>query len=275
MALAQDARRQDPDRSLCALFMPPARRDEVFGLLLLNQELARVPDLASEPLAAQIRFRWWHDAIAETAARGTFPHPALQALAPALADARLKVDDLDPLFEARTQDLDGLQPTDLGVLDRYVADTAGTVQTATLAILGHREPHLVHAAQEAGTAFGLVGIVRAVAYEAQRQRVRLPKDTIGREGVSTSEILAVRMSEGLGRAVRAMLDRADSKLEEARRAAVTPPRTALPALLPGHLAALYAAMIRRAGCDPFVAAQIGRPASTPLRLMADMVLRRF
>ena len=40
-SLAEFVRRHDPDRFLCALFAPPARRDALFALVAFNHELAR------------------------------------------------------------------------------------------------------------------------------------------------------------------------------------------------------------------------------------------
>ena len=80
--LAEEARRCDPDRYLCALFSPAGRRDTVLGLILFNHELARIPEVVSQPMAGMIRYQWWRDALDEiSAGKPARQHPIVSELA--------------------------------------------------------------------------------------------------------------------------------------------------------------------------------------------------
>jgi phytoene synthase len=50
--LLDEARRYDPDRYLCALLAPADRRDTLVALTVFNHELARVAEVATQPLRA-------------------------------------------------------------------------------------------------------------------------------------------------------------------------------------------------------------------------------
>ncbi|MBY0330364.1 MAG: squalene/phytoene synthase family protein, partial [Acetobacteraceae bacterium] len=62
------ARAEDPDRFLCALFAPAARREALFALIAFNHELARARAAARTPLIALMRLQWWRDAVRDAAA---------------------------------------------------------------------------------------------------------------------------------------------------------------------------------------------------------------
>jgi phytoene synthase len=256
-ALLDEARAADPDRFLTALFVPPAERDAAMALLLLNYELARVPDLVSGPLPGLIRLQWWRDALA-AAAEGRPPdHAVLRALAPPLAAGRLDLAELLKVPEARERDLEESTIESLDALEAYAAAIAGTLQVATARLLG-ADSKARERAGAAGTAYGLVGIVRAVPAQARRGRLFLPRDLLAEAGIAPDDILAGRMSPGLAAVVAHILARAEELLAAAGR----PDRATLPALL----ARAYAERIRALGHDPFRAAHATRPATLPLRL---------
>jgi phytoene synthase len=255
--LAEEARAADPDRFLCALFMPPAQRDAAMALVLLNHELARIPELVSKPLPGLIRCQWWREALEATAAGRPPDHPVLRALAPPLTAGRLDPAELLSLVEAREPDLEGWAPETLDELEAHAAATAGTLQAATARLLGADAATLTRA-RNAGTAFGLVGAVRAVDAQARRGRVLLPRDRLAGAGITAADVLAGRMSLGLGDVVRAIIGRAEALLAASR----PPDRATLPAVLAGA----YARRLRRLGHDPFRAADLTRPPTLPLRL---------
>ena len=57
------ARSGDPDRSLAALFAPREARADLFALIALNVELARIAEIVTEPGLGIIRLQWWREAI--------------------------------------------------------------------------------------------------------------------------------------------------------------------------------------------------------------------
>jgi phytoene synthase len=273
--LAAEARKHDPDRYLCALFAPAERRDAVLGLILFHHELARVPDIVSQPMAGYIRYQWWRDAVDELC-QGKPPrqHPVIAELALALRRQWVSGDALQALIDARELALEQVGGDDLDALERYVASTSGALQALVYTALGGLQPIEAEGAADVGTAYGLTGIVRAVAQEARRTRPVLPPALLAEAGVTPREDDTAGMSEGLDRAVAGILARADGALARGRQRAGRPARALMAAFLPAALAGAYARRIRRLGGDPVRAAEVTRPASAPLELLARSLLRQ-
>ncbi|MFO1067153.1 MAG: squalene/phytoene synthase family protein [Geminicoccaceae bacterium] len=267
--LAAQAREQDSDRWLCALFVPAERRDAAMALILLNAELARIPEVVSQPITGAIRYQWWRETIEGAAAGRPRAHPVAVGLAGPLARGWLAAADLEALVDAREADLETLAPDNLDQLERYAAATAGQLQVLTAKLLG-ADARLVEAARRAGTAFGLVGLVRAAAAYARQSRLVLPSDLMASAAVDAEALAARRMSAGLADVVRRVVMRAGLLLEPRSPA----PREQIAALLPAVVARDHVRQIRRAGYDPFVAAGLARGPLVPARLWLAAALGR-
>ena len=55
----------DPDRCRAAMFADKTTRERLLLLYAFHYELAKVPELVSEPMIGAIRYQWWRDAITE------------------------------------------------------------------------------------------------------------------------------------------------------------------------------------------------------------------
>ncbi len=163
-------RRLDPDRWLASRFVAdPAARATVVAIYALNDELARVGESVTNPLAGEIRLAWWRERIEAIAAGQPPPgQPVLQALSPAIASGVLPAALLDALVEARHADLEPAPFADDAALARYLDGTAGAVMGLAACALDADTP--LRAVVEAGRAWGLAGLSRA--REAWRARGR-------------------------------------------------------------------------------------------------------
>src|SRR5262249_14399446 len=94
-------RASDPDRFVATLFAPADRRAYMFALYAFNLEIARIGEIAHEPLAGEIRLQWWRDALTGVSHGETSGHPVASALLGALESCRLPVQPLLNLIEAR------------------------------------------------------------------------------------------------------------------------------------------------------------------------------
>ena len=152
-------RRVDPDRWLASRFVADRSvRADLVALYAFNHELARAADVASQPLAAEIRLAWWREAVEEMfEARPVRRHPTAQALAEAVARRWLPRDVLEGLVDARLRDLDAW-PLSPAEVQGYLDATAGRLMATAARILDpDSDPHSVrHAAQ----AWGLAGLWR-------------------------------------------------------------------------------------------------------------------
>lgn len=166
-------------------------------------------------MIAQIRLRWWADAIAEIYA-GETPrrHEVVEPLAAAIRAGDLPRALFDGMIEARTRDIEAAPFPDRAALDRYVAHTAGHLMDLAARHLGARGEALP-VVRDFAQGAGLAAFLRALPELAARGHPGLPP------GVA---------AETLARDALALIAKARS-----RRAAV--PAAAAPALLAGVLAA--------------------------------------
>ena len=63
-------READKDRFVATLFAPAPRRRALHALYAFNVELARVRELAREPMPGEIRLQWWRDVLGGQRDRG-------------------------------------------------------------------------------------------------------------------------------------------------------------------------------------------------------------
>ncbi|MCU0945463.1 MAG: squalene/phytoene synthase family protein [Rubritepida sp.] len=172
------ARRHDPDRFLCALFAPPARREALFVLTAFNHELARAREAASHPLAALIRLTWWREAVEEAAA-GKPPraHEVAAPLHTAIAEGALDAADLIAMAEAREAEAEEEGMPSTPALMAYLRGTAGGWSVAAGRALG-APAALLPVLAEAGALYGLAGVLRAAPALAAQGRCLLPADVV-------------------------------------------------------------------------------------------------
>lgn len=163
--LLAEARRHDPDRYLCALFAPADAREHLLALTLFNHELARIPEMVTQPMAGMIRLQWWRDALDEIAAgRPPRQHPVVEAVAQLLATGRVSPNALYALIDAREPALEAPVPA-LDWLERYAAGTGGELARVWYGALGGSSPLEADAAGTIGTAYTLAGLDRALRLE--------------------------------------------------------------------------------------------------------------
>lgn len=243
------ARRHDPERFLAALTAPAARREHVFAVLALEHEIARTREVVSDAMLGEIRLQWWDDVVTALAEGRPPPRAEITpALQDAVAGGAVSPETLHGMIEARRRDLDEDGPASLAELGDYARATGGRVARATAEALGCEEAARA-AAAEVGTAWALVGILRALPFRARRNQVFLPADLMAQASLSPHDVAAGRGRDRLAPVVRAVAEMAQSRLAAARKA--RPPRAALPALLPARLARAHLRRLAAAGFDPF------------------------
>lgn len=166
------ARAHDPDRFLCALWCPPARREAAFTLIAFNHELARAREVASNPIVALMRLQFWRDALESPTPR---EHEVARPLHAAVAEGALDRADLLAMVEAREAEAEEEGFASTGAFHAYLAGTAGGFAVALGRALG-APPALLPELQRAGMLYGLAGVLRAVPYHVAQGRCLLPAD---------------------------------------------------------------------------------------------------
>ncbi|MBS7789149.1 squalene/phytoene synthase family protein [Roseococcus sp. SDR] len=199
------ARRHDPDRFLCALFAPPAKREALFTLIAFNHELARAREVASNPILALIRLTWWREAVEEAAA-GQAPrqHEVAAPLSAAIRSGALDAESLIAMAEAREMEAEEEGIASTAAFHAYLRGTAGGFAVAAGRLL-EAPPALLPALQQAGLLYGLAGLLRAVPALAAQGRCLLPTDLIAPEAVVEDPARAAPVIAALAREAPAAL----------------------------------------------------------------------
>ncbi len=219
--IAAIARREDPDRFLCALWCPAPLREAAFALIAFNHELARAREVTGTPLIALMRLQFWRDVIESPTPR---EHEVAAPLHAAIAQTALARDDLLAMVDAREAEAEEEGFPTTGAFHAYLAGTAGGFCVALGRALG-APPALLPALQRAGMLHGLAGVLRSVAVHAAQGRVLLPADAVP-EGVVLKDPAAAAP------AVQAL-------------AAAAPPAPDLGALPPATIAAALPLVLAR------------------------------
>ncbi len=228
------ARAGDPDRFLCALFAPAAKREALFTLIAFNHEIARAREAASNPMAALIRLQWWRDAIeAARAGRPPLRHEVAGPLATAIADGALDADDLLAMVNAREAETEDAIPA-RGAFDAYLRGSAGGFAVAAGRLLAGPGPHLA-ALQALGAVYGLAGVLRSVSARAEMGQCLLPADLLAAQGLTPADVLRAPGAEAVQAVIGQLAREGAVGCESARRVAALP-RAAIAAALPVVLA---------------------------------------
>lgn len=245
-------RARDADRYFAALFAPKDTRGALFALYALNYELAHVGESVREPMVGDIRMQWWRETLASARDGQPRAHAVAHALADAMAAQDLPEELFERMIEARGFDyLDGYF-TDCAELEAYAADTAGALMQLAVRAAGGGVAK-DEAAREAGIAYALCGLLRALPHHAARRKLYLPLDVLAAHDVSLEDIFSGHDGDGLRAAVAAIAARARAHLDAAR-AFGRPGAKALPVFLPLRLVPLYLKQMTAPGFNPFRAA---------------------
>ena len=192
------AKSGDPDRSLAALFAPREARADLFALIAFNVELARIAEIVTEPGLGAIRLQWWHEAIDRAAKEGEATgHQVADAIGAAMRKGKLSRARINALIDARNFAIETRIMPDWAALEAHLAATSGGLFALGGECLGSRGPSLEKAATQAGLAYGLTGLMRALPVHAVSGRVYLPADALLRHGTLPEAILAGKSSDGL------------------------------------------------------------------------------
>lgn len=245
-----EVRRLDHDRYLTALLLSGTQRADALALYAFNLEIARTREIVSEPILGQIRLQWWRETIAGIYDGVPREHPVVEALATACRRNDLDRSKLEALVDAREADLDDMPPPDLAALESYAAATSGKLCELVMCTLKGADEARA-AARQTGTAWGLVGLARSVAFHAQSRRLYIPDELLTAYEVERRRVFDLKSTAGLDAAVRRIVERAEALLSEARAARNVIARSQRRGLLLATLADRHIANMRKAGFDPF------------------------
>ncbi len=228
-AVWQAARAGDRDRYWAALFVPEPSRTGLMTLAAFNVELARIPEIVSDPMMGEIRLQWWRDALAGDTDTGNLIADALRLT---VQEFQLDRPRLQGLIDARIFDLTGDIMPDQQAARAYLHKTAGSMFALALKILGDETSGPEMAVKDAGLAYGLTGLMRSLAYHRAQGRLYLPATAFADAGVSPEAFMAGSADESCATALARLRADARLALSNARSAIENSPPTNRNAFLP-------------------------------------------
>jgi 15-cis-phytoene synthase len=238
----------DRDRYLASLFAPEERRGALYALYAFNAEIARVREVAREPMPGEIRLQWWREVLAGERSGEAKAHPVAATLMEALSRHELSPQPLVQLIDAHAFDLYDEPMASLGDLTRYGIQTEGTVFGYAGVILGVDAGDVGNRVMNAGAAFAIAGAMSRLARHAAHRQLYVPLELLRQHGVDRETIFAGQGTEALNAALAILRARARWFLGLAEAQPVAP--EILPALLPLALIGPTLKRLERAG-DPF------------------------
>jgi phytoene synthase len=251
---AELVRAADRDRFLSSLFAPAEQRGALHALYAFNVEVARVRDVAREPLPGEIRLQWWSEVVGGERREEANANPVASALLAVIERNQLPTATLQILIEARRFDLYDEPMARLADLEAYARHTSSALLALAAQILGGEGQGAEAVADAAGIAQAIAGLLSAFPLQASRRQLYVPLDLLERHGAEPADIFAGRSSKNLRAAFAELQDVARSHLREAHDSITALPQAALPAFLP--VAVVRPSLDRLARFDPFMPAEI-------------------
>jgi phytoene synthase len=243
-------READKDRFVSALFVPTSRRRALHALYAFNVELARIRELAREPMPGEIRLQWWRDVL------GGQPSgeagPVATALVGTVVRYRLPMRVVSEMIEARSFDLYDDPMGSMAELEAYAEKTSsGLMRLAAQVLDDGKEPGLNDVARHAGIAYAIAGLLTAFRVHVARRQLYVPLDLMERFGGRPENVLAGHATPALLAALAELRNVARKHL--ARVAIADIPAALTPAFLPAALVGPTLKRLERDAANPFAA----------------------
>ncbi|WP_427451169.1 squalene/phytoene synthase family protein [Litorimonas sp. WD9-15] len=229
----------DPDRYRAALMAEEQGRRDLLTLYAFHYELAKVPDVTTEPMLGEIRYQWWRDAVDEIYGEGEVRRHEVSTLLSEMVKRRdIPRFWIDRLIDGRARDLDPRPFADLEEAREYCRQTSGILIQIAAKTLG------VDAGEgvlKAGEAWGLTGLARAYGYYHDRMLSELKFEDL------------VKVAGNAHGEARAQLAQSPAEIF---------PAIAYAALIPG-----FVKRLSKSGFDPKVEKVDYSPVAKQARLM--------
>lgn len=248
--VASLARRNDPDRFLCALFAPAQAREILFLLTAFNHELARARTATSNIMTALIRLQWWRDALGEVAEGNPVRrHEVTTPLAEAIRAGKLAVPDLLAMVDAREAEIEEEMPSKEALM-AFLRGSSGGYAVAAGRVLG-APPAAMPGLQAAGTVYGMALLLRGIAATAMQGRCLLPTDMLEERGLQPADVVRDPRAPAVAEVGQALARQTLQLWAEARPGlGKALPRHAVAAALPARLGVRDLRRILAKGWDP-------------------------
>jgi len=242
-------RRDDRDRWLAGLFLPSPLRPHVNALYAFSLEIARVQQLVSEPMLGEMRFQWWREVLAGDRKAEADANPVAAALRDTVARFALPSDKLASLIDARLFDLNANPMPSAAALEAYAKATAASPFQLAAKILDPAAD-AANAAEHAGIAYAVTGLLRALPWHLAAGQIYIPLDLLAAQGLDAEDLRADRNKPALLAPLADLRALARRHLKQFAASPIARVGKAAPAFLPVSLCEAYLRQMEKPDYDP-------------------------
>ncbi len=212
---------EDNDRYQVIILTPEVYHKRLFAVTAYNIELAHCLENISEPMLSQIKLQWWIEALEDAKAGNVREHPVLQSLnSTALISNNDSYTVLKSLCEYRLDSIVLAQNQSLSLITEYARRTSGELHRLFTSLLGTTDEEILKASEEIGTAFGLLGFLKAICFENAHQIDLIPIDTIQSEGLTRPDLMKQDLAPIIIKACQDMSSATSSLIRSARQVSI-------------------------------------------------------
>ncbi|XP_064610533.1 NADH dehydrogenase (ubiquinone) complex I, assembly factor 6-like [Liolophura sinensis] len=272
---AELVRKYDYENFLATLLYPKTYRSAAFAIRSLNVEIAQVRDVITDKNIGVMRMQFWKEAI-DSIYQGTPRQtPVCIEMAKAVEDHKLSKQWITRLIESRTENLSDAPFRNKEHMEAYCENTVSSVLYLLLQAAGVKSIHADHAASHIGKAHGIVTLLRATPFNANRERVYLPTDVLLQHCVSQQSFVRGLKDQPVRDVVFDIASIANRHLETARSFKTDVPREALPVFYNTVMCDRYLKMIQAVDFDVFHPSLQQRNHLLPLHLWMRKLKRTY
>jgi phytoene synthase len=244
-------READKDRFLATLFAPAAQRPALFSLYAFNAEIARVRDVAREPMPGEIRLQWWREVVEGDRTEEAKLHPVAAALMETIERYSLPSEPLAELIDAHAFDLYDDPMPSMAHAEAYAVKTCSALFQVAARILA-ADAYVGDLARHAGIAYAFAEWLRLFPHHAARGQLFIPSDILQRHGAYVEDVYAGKATPELRAALAEMRFHIREHLTAANDLFAATSSHALPAFLPIALVRLLLKRMERSDYNPFM-----------------------
>jgi phytoene synthase len=227
------------------VFLPPEKRRAIEAVYAFARRGDDIADSGLSPADAAeglARYRQALDAC-YAGEKSRLDRPELHALAESIQRFKIPRQPFEDLILGLEMDLAQKRYETFEELSLYCYRVASTIGLISIEIFGYRNPRARDYAVHLGTALQLVNILRDIQSDAERGRIYIPQEDLGRFGLRPGELLAGAYHDPFIELMQFECDRARGYFDLARQ--MLPPEDRRALVAAEIMAAIYWRLLGR------------------------------
>ena len=161
----------------------------MIAIRAFNVTVSQVRDQVSQTMIGEMRMKFWSDSLVSIYQDNPPAQPVAIQLHKAIRKHKLSKRWLQRILSSREEILNDKSFQNLAALETYSENSVSSLLYLVLECMNFRDVNADHAASHIGRAQGLITLLRAIPYNASKQRVYVPLDLLVKHNVSQQNII--------------------------------------------------------------------------------------